>query len=166
MSLADPIRKIGARIIGKYSFQTDEEITERFFKGECYTQFKNEKIQMTGVQLQGSRPLLEAIGEGVCEFLGNGIWVSSLINKIKNMSEENPDIRIIVDDVRKPFEAEALNMIGGLGIFLDKPGSDGSVVTEVCQKNVDKGLIVPAVTIPFDHGIHRTQEIIESFIDD
>ncbi|MBW1635265.1 MAG: hypothetical protein JRJ68_03220 [Deltaproteobacteria bacterium] len=155
MSLASPIRRIAAHIISKYCGMSVEKIEDYLFTGDLYSHFKTAKVECDGITLDGLRRLLEGLGEGVCEELEELAFVNKFIKDFKAL---DPSARVVLDDARKPFEASALEELGGVGIFLNKPGSDKpDVVTERCQHNVDTGLIVPSFTIDYDLGIEGSQ---------
>ncbi len=165
VSFAEPIRDICALIFSKYCGDDQETMKAHLFSGELYNHFKTATVDCGEIKMEGHRRLMEAVGEGVCEYLGKLIFVQTLERKLYEMAGPKADLRVIVDDARKPFEASALDTLGGQGIFLNKPGSDSPpIVTEMCQHNVDSGLIRPSLTVDYKLGIKKSQERIKNFL--
>ena len=162
MSLADPIRDMAAWIISRYCGDTPPRVKANLLQGELYNHFKEATVQCGDFRVEGTRRLLEGIGEGACEFIHTHVWLDAIKERVKASSYE----KVVVDDVRKPFEAVGLDSIGGQGIFLSKPDSDcpNGTVTEICQHNVDTGLIQPSLTVDFSLGIEETQKRIRKLI--
>jgi len=166
VSFADPIREIAAEILATYDPSLDAtDFLEKIFKEPGYSAHKNATIEVSGLRMCGSRKLLQSIGEGACKHIGTKVWVKALTEKIFRLRAKEQNVKIVVDDARKPFETFELGMLGGTGIFLDKPGSDTlGVVTEQCQSYVERGEINPDLSPEFSLGIEGTQGLIEDFL--
>lgn len=64
------------------------------------------------------RDLLQRVGTDLARnILGNNVWVSILLNKIK----KSQDTDIVITDARFPDERDSLKSLGGITVYIDRP---------------------------------------------
>lgn len=80
------------------------------------------RLGWNGVKDEEGRRLLQNIGEGARQILGEDVWVNALWHKWKAAGEPN----LVVDDLRHPNEAAWVRMKGGLVVKIQRDIIDRS----------------------------------------
>lgn len=61
-----------------------------------------------GKPVEKDRGLLQLVGTGITEHYGEPIWTKRLMEKVNKVSEEHPNLGIVVTDMRFPSDMKAL----------------------------------------------------------
>lgn len=69
--------------------------------------------------------------------LGTNIWVEALRRRIDIMRHENPDIKIVVTDVRFENEVEMIKRLSGTVIRVSRPSVNTSIDVHSSEINID-----------------------------
>lgn len=100
------------------------------------------------MSFKGTRGLMQAVGGGARQILGEDVWVSVLAEQIGD-ADSRP---IVIDDCRYPNEATMLRCQGFKGVWINKPGSDGTHGSEWCQHYVSNDKIKYDLRIDYEDG--------------
>ena len=166
ISLAQPIRRILCHIMATYSDSMDADmIYVKYFTEPRYSHYKTNPVELDRLTMLGTRKALEGLGEGAREEIGEQVWVQAAQQYINTLIAEDPDVKLVTDDTRRPFEERAMKGFGGFGVFLNKPGSDQpGIATEECQMYVESHQMFPDIQANFDMGIKKTTKLVESIL--
>ena len=162
VSFAEPIRRVMAHMLAKYSDSMDvEQIYQAYFVEPNYTRYKTAWIELTHISIHGTRFGLEGIGEGSRHEIDERIWVRAAHEVISKIWHSHPDANLVTDDVRRPWEEAAMRDLNAFGVMLNKPGSDDpGNATEECQMYFERGDFNPHIAIDFDRGLEETTDLV------
>ena len=161
-SFADGVRKLTCEVMATLIGLNKDDVWEEYFAHQDkYTYHKGSLINLTAVHgfMVGHRNLMQGVGNGVREVIGEDAWIHSLINLI-NEEDKYP---FVIDDCRYPNEAEEMQT-KSIVVYLEKPSSDGDHPSEWCQKYIDDGFVIPDLTIPYSLGTDGAQNEINQLI--
>lgn len=113
-----------------------------------------------GTRMPGSRPIMQGLADGLRELFGEDVLLERLFEK----EFSRPTL---IDDCRLPGEVRALKQLGFLGVFINRPDSDGRHATEVCQMHYAESC-KPFIDLrlDYDDGPDSNLEILLEFLDD
>nr|QBK88435.1 MAG: uncharacterized protein LCMiAC01_01120 [Mimivirus LCMiAC01] len=93
------------------------------------------------------RQMMEYFGTDICRQdmsnivpnIGSNFWVHSLKHKYLTLKKQNPNIRIVISDVRFQNEVDLIHDLGGIVVKLYRPSYDNkcSHIAERGVKNID-----------------------------
>ena len=105
------------------------------------------------------RRLLQNIGLGAREILGEDVWVKPVMSKAKALLKAGVDVAIT--DVRFPNEHAAIRKAGGTLIKITRPGSPKmSHLSETALEDADWDHVIEN-NFTIDHLVHTIRAIID-----
>lgn len=130
LSFADPLKEGCRQLFG-------------FNDEQLYGGKKEEIDPFWGIS---PRTVLQFVGTDLCRRemdriipgIGNGFWVSSLKKKYIDMKKSNPNVKVVVSDVRFQNEVDAIHELGGTVVKVERTGfGENDKDNHESEKNID-----------------------------
>lgn len=147
MPLAAPLKRIGMTVLLEYGIP--ELDARRYLYSERSARIPGMPTSVTG------RHLLQTLGTEwgrrcISQTLWLDCWRSSFNKALASAVAKNRELRVVVDDVRYPNEANMIRRLGGVMWMLDRPRSREEAMGDLRRRFSPRRLLSsPSLLLPW-----------------